>query len=296
MVQFLEVVDLLLKSSYKNRYLGRNPLLDFCKTAEGFFKFPKKIAVFESILTLYSKGGDVSRKLRLLVSFALSCIVLLCFYGYGNEIKKEQETLRKETMSKYGGEVISVVVAKRDLKPGDVIDESNVEYTDWVLDLLPQEACTNIESCFGKVLGMGQVKGLVLTEGHFQPQNNRLEVPKGYVAVSLPVNDKLGLSLDVADKTPVVAYRVQNDRSSLAFTDLLVLQIDRAQKIVVLGVRSKDVPGLLEISAVQGLRLVVPSEELSGIEVENTHKAPDTVKEESKEEADKKQKEVNDGN
>ena len=70
--------------------------------------------------------------LRFRLIFATACAVLAIMLGaaYSDKVKADVERQRSDAIARYGGEVVGVVVTKDGLRPGDVVEASNVGIRD----------------------------------------------------------------------------------------------------------------------------------------------------------------------
>lgn len=117
----------------------------------------------------------------------LLCVV--CLLVYVSSVRTQADSARMEAMEKYGGEKIEVFVAKKDIYPGETLNNSNVELKVWLSDLLPDEALVNADSAWGKQVSSLVVKGEVVSEKRFRSDVVEIEVPEGLVALSVPAKD-----------------------------------------------------------------------------------------------------------
>ena len=176
--------------------------------------------------------------------------------------------MRLETLERYGGEVVSLLVATRTLEYGDVVDASSVTTREWLSDLAPDQALVRLEDVVGKQITVPLAKGLPLTQLNVRDGTSGLDVPAGFVALSLPMNDKLGLSKNIAAGTRVVAYAVGANSTVLLTASALVLASPiesttfSQTQTVSLAVHPEDVSVVLGASARGDLRLVVPADDV----------------------------------
>ena len=111
----------------------------------------------------------------------LLCVV--CLLVYVSSVRTQADSARMEAMEKYGGEQIEVFVAKKDIYPGETLNNSNAELKVWLSDLLPDEALVNADSAWGKQVSSLVVKGEVVSEKRFRSDVVEIEVPEGLVAL-----------------------------------------------------------------------------------------------------------------
>lgn len=94
-----------------------------------------------------------------------------------------------EMLSRYGGEQIEVVVARRDIAQGEIIEDAAIETRMWVSALLPEGALTTPSEAVGKQVGSSILKGEVISTRRFGLAQTAIDVPEGLSAVSVPARD-----------------------------------------------------------------------------------------------------------
>ncbi|MDO5107819.1 MAG: SAF domain-containing protein [Coriobacteriaceae bacterium] len=187
---------------------------------------------------------------------------------YGEHIKAQAEQTRIDALERYGGEVVNLLVATRTLEYGDIIDASAVASREWIADLAPDQALVRLEDVIGRQVTVPLAKGLPLTQLNLRDGTSGLDVPAGYVAVSLPLTDKLGLSRNISAGTRVIAFAVSSNSTVLVAGDALVLASPveatafSSTQTISLAVLPSDVSALLAASARGDLRLVVPADDV----------------------------------
>lgn len=216
----------------------------------------------------------MSRRTRLIAAVLCSLAALGACLLYGREVKAEAERVRTDALARYGGEVVSLVVATRTLESGDVVDAGSVSVREWLSDLAPAQAITRVEDVLGRQVTVPLAQGLPLTQLNFRDGTSGLDVPAGFVALSLPLTDKLGLSRSISAGTRVVAYAVGSNGTVMLTGSALVLaspveatSFSQTQSIL-LAVHPDDVSAVLGASARGDLRLVVPAEDVEFAETE----------------------------
>ncbi len=223
--------------------------------------------------------------LRFRIIFASACAVLAALLGlsYADAVKAEAQQERNEAIARYGGDVVSVAVANRQLKAGDVIQEGDVTSRDWVLDLVPEGAITSTDDLVGKKLSAPVAKNGVLTDACFQKSGQTMAVPDGLVGISIPVSDKLGISADTAQGTKLVAYEVGKGGSE-QIGDSVVLLSSLAQtaegenpESISLAVKGADVDRILSASAAGTLSFVLPANGANAKDLGSTKVSKDPV-------------------
>lgn len=140
---------------------------------------------------------------------AIACGVLCagCVLAYSSIVRSEADSARAEAMQRYGGEQVDVLVATRDIYPGETLDGSNSQLKTWLSDLLPEECATSFDSVKGKQVTSLIVSGEAVSQRRFESSGSGIDVPQGYVALSVPAEDvqAVGGSLTAGDVVDVYA-------------------------------------------------------------------------------------------
>lgn len=151
----------------------------------------------------------------------LACVV--CVALYASQVNAQAERTRLESLAEYGGEQVEICVATRDLAAGEVIDSSMFEKKLWVSDLLPDGAIANEQDAVGKMLTSSVVSGEVLVEKRFENTERNLDIPFGYVAVSVPAEDIQAVGGAIRQGSLVDVYSTGGSATELIGESLLVL-------------------------------------------------------------------------
>ena len=226
----------------------------------------------------------MKRRMRLIVSgICAAGAVVLCLV-YGNHVESQAESIRAEAVARYGGEVTRLLVATKTLEAGDVVSSANVTEKEWLSDLAPKGALTSFSDVVGKQVSVPVTQGAPLCELNFRENSAMAEVPSGYVALSVPLTDKLGLTSAVEVGTSLAAYRVADSKTSLLTADVQVLLAPSNDGSSVLSkgtlcvaVRPADVTGLLSASSEGSLRLVIPASDIGDLSGGASGAAPTEV-------------------
>lgn len=219
-----------------------------------------------------SKGVIVGGRLRLIVSAALAALsVVLCLL-YGQGVRAEAERERAETLERYGGEVVRLVVATEQLEIGDVVSRQNVAERDWLADLAPQGALVSADELMGSEVTVPAAAGAPLSQLNFRETGGQVEVPDGKVALSLAVSEKLGLPAGLRAGSELAAYEVTDAGVRLVAGSLQVLSAPAEQQAlgtrgaVVVAVQPGDVASVLAASAEGSLRMALPADDVEELE------------------------------
>lgn len=217
----------------------------------------------------------MKRGVRLAISVASGILAFALASWYGASIRAEAARERQELLAAYGGDVVSVCVATRDVDAGELIDEGDIELTEWVAGLLPADSATSIDEVVGKRATSNIPARAVLCPAYFQERGGTLEVPEGMVAVSVPVDSAHAVGGTLACGDTVDVY--------LAGTGIAD-RVCRAQVIatsadetggtsadlswVTVAVAPDCVSELLAATAKGSVSLVVPGSDVEGLDEE----------------------------
>lgn len=203
-----------------------------------------------------------------MVSGALALVAAALCLLYGEQARAEAERLRAEAMERYGGEVVTLVVATRRLGVGEVVDRQNVAERDWLADLAPEGAVTGLDEVLGTEVTVPAAAGAPLTSLNFMADDEAVEVPSGSVALSVPVSDRLGLPSSIPAGSVLVAYEVLDSGTRVISGSVQVLRAAGEENAlgtygsITVAVDAGDVAGVLDASAEGTLRLALPSEDV----------------------------------
>ena len=216
----------------------------------------------------------MSRRFRIALSLACAALVAVSFAAYADQVQAEAEQERSDALMRYGGEVVTLVVATRNLEAGEELSAADLSARDWLVDLAPENAITAMEDAVGLALSEPVAKGVPLTAFNFRDGSEPIEVPSGRIAVSIPVNDKTGIAREVAVGSELIAYAVDDDGVDLVSGSLSVLTVPVAGSwasttSITLAALPQDVAAVLEASASGRLRLVMPADDAVGLVVED---------------------------
>ncbi len=132
----------------------------------------------------------MGRTKRLVLSIAIGVLAMAVAVLYGSSVRAEAERDRQEILAQYGGDLVEVCVASRDIAPGEVVDESCVRMEEWVANLLPAGAVRSYEDAIGMQATSSIPARAVICPAYFEREEGSIEVPAGKVAVSVPADDE----------------------------------------------------------------------------------------------------------
>ncbi len=192
-------------------------------------------------------------------------------------IRGEYEKARADLISKFGSDVVDVVVAKVPLEPGDVIDSKNCEVVSWVAPLIPKDAIVSMDEVEGSVVQNPQAQGAPLTQLTFRKNTDQIEVPSGYVALNLPNSDKLGIQASIQAGSQLAAYEVKDKKASLITSNMRVISCSEKQKTCLVALLPNEIPKILEVMDKGALRVVMPAQDVENLPKTNEARAPQSA-------------------
>ena len=215
----------------------------------------------------------MSLRFRVVLSSACALLAVMACLAYASGVREEAERVRAEVLERYGGEVVTLVVASTRLEPGDVVSQSNVSTREWVADLAPEGAVVSLADVLGREVGVATEKGAPLTQLTFRSSSDLADVPDGHVALSIPLTDKLGVPRGIGQGATLVAYAVTNEGTRLVSGEMTVLAAPVATALgsggqLTLSLLPDDVAAVLTASASGDLRLVMPAGEATVVETQ----------------------------
>lgn len=206
------------------------------------------------------------RRARVATSVVCGVAAALLAMGGAQSARAEAQRERSELLERYGGEVASLVVARRELASGSVVSEADVEERDWLADLAPEGAFTSVGDIVGTRLTSPVAKGAPLTRLSGASGEGDVEVPEGRVAISARAGERVGIPADVASGARVLVYEAAGDGVRLVCADALVLggSADRSSSdaSITLAVYPDEVSGVLAASAAGTLRVALPADDV----------------------------------
>ena len=214
----------------------------------------------------------MSRRFKIVLSGAFAVLAIVLCLAYGESVRAEEESRRQETLTRYGGEVVSLVVATSQLEEGQVISAGDVAKRDWVSDLVPEGAITNLDDVVGKKVTVAVASGAPLTQLNLRETGAAVEVPSGMIAVSVPLTDKLGVGEGVVAGDRLVAYRVADGTATVLAREATVLSLPEGAKTLASGSQAmtialapEDVSSVLAASTEGSLRFGLPASDVQGV-------------------------------
>ena len=211
----------------------------------------------------------MNRRTRLLVSAIAGIAAAVISFTAISGAHQEAERARRETLEQYGGELVSVCVATRDIDPGEQIDDGNAVVTEWVSTLLPAEAVTSLADVAGRTATARIPAHAPLSEAYFEQRESAVDVPRGKVAVSVASDAEHAVG-GVLERGDLVDVYVQGDALADKLTDAEVIDTSALAsgsadvQWVTLAVRPSAVRELLAAASGGMVTLAVPAEQEDG--------------------------------
>lgn len=158
----------------------------------------------------------MKRRTRLLISIVAGLAAAAIALVYATSVQSEASRAQAETFERYGGDLVKVCVAMRDIEPGETLDESSVRIEKWVASLIPDDAVRSIKGAAGKKATSRIPKNAVISSLYFQKSENSISAPKGKTVLTVASDDahalggalKGGDSVDVYVSKDGVAHRL----------------------------------------------------------------------------------------
>lgn len=213
----------------------------------------------------------MTRRMRLVVSVSCGLVSLVACLAYAGTVRGEVERARSQALARYGGEVVSLVVASRPIEAGEVVGTTDVSMRDWISTLAPSRAMVDVSEVLGREVTVPVADGAPLTELNFRDATELADIPSGHVAVSVPITDRLAISPAVRVGSHVIAYQAADEGAQVICADALVLSVPGnaatlgARGSLTIAVSSEDVPRVLSASTAGDLRLVVPADDVKSV-------------------------------
>lgn len=209
----------------------------------------------------------MTKRMRVVVSVTCAVLAVIVCALYAQHVEAEAQRERTQTLQRYGGDVVSLVVANRSIEPGETIAASDVEARDWISSLAPEGALLSVDDVVGKEVSVPVAANAPLVELNFRNLSLIEDIPAGHVAVSIPITEKLGISAAVAVGSRVVAYRATEGSAEPLGSSAIVLAAPTAGSslshgTITIAVPSGDVSAVLASSSTGDLRLVVPADDV----------------------------------
>lgn len=140
------------------------------------------------------------------ISCGIFCVA--CVLMYASFVRGEADAAHREAMERYGGEQVEVLVATKDIYPGEIVTSANSESRTWLSDLLPEGSVTSLDQIQGRQTTSFVVSGEVLCFKRFEGEKSTLDIPEGCVALSVPAKDVQAVGGSLSPGNIVDVYAV----------------------------------------------------------------------------------------
>lgn len=187
---------------------------------------------------------------------------------YANKVQSDADRERAETLRRYGGEVTTLVTANRVIEAGETIMASDVEERDWISTLAPDGALRATDDVVGKRVSVPIAAHAPVCEINMRESSEMAEVPSGHIAVTVPLDDRTGVSASTPEGARLIAYQLREEGTRLICDKALVLAVAGAgsgslgQAAITLAVPTKSATDILLAEATGDLRLVMPAHDV----------------------------------
>lgn len=217
----------------------------------------------------------MKRTSRLLLSVGTGLMAAALAWGYGSLVRAEAEQAQREVLAAYGGDLVVACVASRDIEPGEVLDEANVQEEEWVASLLPKDAAMSLEEVVGERATSSIPARAVLNPVYFEQDDRAIEVPEGMVAVSVSSDEERSVGGAVTPGDAVDVYVSNAGVADLLCRAQVIDTSARAEETenssiawVTLAVEPERVAEVLAATAKGAISLVLPGTLNEGEEAE----------------------------
>ena len=237
----------------------------------------------------------VTKKTRILISVLSALLASFCFFAYVQSVRADAEKSRAEAIQKYGGELTSILVATKQIEPGETLSSSNTQVKSWISDLIPEGAITNPESVMGRTVSSVIGVGMPVVSLHLRSVASQISIPDNLVGLTISHGEKYGLAERLSAGTKLAAYEVTDSLITCIASDIAVLSDDTEGTLytsssVTLGLTPEQVPAVLSAYARGTLRFTLPGSKINAqdllhnnsyVEEENPKDLSDTTNQSS---------------
>lgn len=231
----------------------------------------------------------MTKKTRILISVLSALLASFCFFAYVQSVRAEAEKSRAEAIQKYGGELTSILVATKQIEPGETLSSSNTQVKSWISDLIPEGAITNPESVMGRTVSSVIGVGMPVVSLHLRSVASQITIPENLIGLTISHGEKYGLAERLSAGTKLAAYEVTDSLITCIASDISVLSDDTEGTLytsssVTLGLTPEQVPAVLSAYARGTLRFTLPGSKINAqdllhnnsyVEEENPKDLPD---------------------
>ena len=210
----------------------------------------------------------MTKKIRILISVLSALLASFCFFAYVQSVRAEAEKSRAEAIQKYGGELTSILVATKQIEPGETLSSSNTQVKSWISDLIPEGAITNPESVMGRTVSSVIGVGMPVVSLHLRSVASQITIPENLIGLTISHGEKYGLAERLSAGTKLAAYEVTDSLITCIASDISVLSDDTEGTLytsssVTLGLTPEQVPAVLSAYARGTLRFTLPGSKIN---------------------------------
>lgn len=209
----------------------------------------------------------MTKKTRILISVLSALLASFCFFTYVQSVRAEAEKSRAEAIQKYGGELTSILVATKQIEPGETLSSSNTQVKSWISDLIPEGAITNPESVMGRTVSSVIGVGMPVVSLHLRSVASQITIPENLIGLTISHGEKYGLAERLSTGTKLAAYEVTDSLITCIASDISVLSDDTEGTLytssVTLGLTPEQVPAVLSAYARGTLRFTLPGSKIN---------------------------------
>ena len=210
----------------------------------------------------------MTKKTRILISVLSALFASFCFFAYVQSVRAEVEKSRAEAIQKYGGELTSILVATKQIEPGETLSSSNTQVKSWISDLIPEGAITNPESVMGRTVSSVIGVGMPVVSLHLRSVASQITIPENLIGLTISHGEKYGLAERLSAGTKLAAYEVTDSLITCIASDISVLSDDTegtsyTSSSVTLGLTPEQVPAVLSAYARGTLRFTLPGSKIN---------------------------------
>ena len=193
-------------------------------------------------------------------------IAAVVSYAAISDARREADRVKREAMEQYGGDLIAVCVASREIEPGEKIDEGNTTVTEWASTLLPAGSIEGLSDAVGRTATARIPAHAPLAEAYFEHEEGAVDVPRGMVAVSVASDCEhaVGGAIERGERVDVYTQgdALADKLASAKVIDSNVLSAGGGDvQWVTLAVRPSEVRELLAATSRGMVTLTVPGDD-----------------------------------
>lgn len=209
----------------------------------------------------------MNKRFRIVISLVSAVVASMCFFMYVQNVRAEADKARVESIQKYGGELTSILVASKQIEPGETLSSTNTQVKSWVSDLIPEGAITNPESVMGRTVSSVIGTGMPVVSLHLRSSASQISIPENLVGLTISHGEKYGLSERLNAGIKLAAYEVTDSLITCIASDISVLSNNEEGSVytssVTLGLLPEQVPQVLSAYARGTLRFALPGSNIN---------------------------------